>query len=71
MVKQQLLKFATKAAKLPLAAIIYTDITKDGMMTGPNLERTKALVQAVQLPEWTFDTSPDFCGSHAKRAPEI
>jgi len=45
-----LLEFATEAAKLPLAAIIYTDITKDGMMAGPNLERTKMLVEAVQLP---------------------
>ena len=44
------LDFAVKAAKLPLAAIIYTDITKDGMMAGPNLERTKALVEAVDLP---------------------
>ncbi len=47
---QQLLEFATKAAKLPLAAIIYTDITKDGMMIGPNLERTKAIVETVQIP---------------------
>ncbi len=47
---QYLLEFAIKAAKLPLAAIIYTDITKDGMMTGPNFERTKALVQAVKVP---------------------
>jgi len=45
-----LLEFAAEAAKLPLAAIIYTDITKDGMMTGPNLERTKALVEAVAVP---------------------
>ena len=45
-----LLEFAAEAAKLPLAAIIYTDITRDGMMAGPNLERTKALVQAVELP---------------------
>ncbi len=47
---QQLLEFAVEAAKLPLAAIIYTDITRDGMMTGPNFERTKALVQAVDVP---------------------
>ncbi|MHC4462316.1 MAG: 1-(5-phosphoribosyl)-5-[(5-phosphoribosylamino)methylideneamino]imidazole-4-carboxamide isomerase [Planctomycetota bacterium] len=47
---QNLLDFAAEAAKLPLAAIIYTDITKDGMMAGPNLERTKALVQAVEVP---------------------
>ncbi len=47
---QSLLEFATEAAKLPLAAIIYTDITRDGMMSGPNLERTKALAEAVQIP---------------------
>jgi phosphoribosylformimino-5-aminoimidazole carboxamide ribotide isomerase len=47
---QQLLEFAAEAAKLPLAAIIYTDIAKDGMMSGPNFERTKALVEAVDLP---------------------
>ena len=47
---QQLLEFAAEAAKLPLAAIIYTDIDRDGMMTGPNLERTKALIEAVDMP---------------------
>jgi phosphoribosylformimino-5-aminoimidazole carboxamide ribotide isomerase len=44
------LEFAAKAAKLPLAAIIYSDITKDGMMAGPNFKRTKALIEAVDLP---------------------
>jgi len=47
---QLLLEFAAEAAKLPLAAIIYTDITKDGMMTGPNFERTQALIEVVNLP---------------------
>ena len=47
---QHLLEFAIEAARLPLAAIIYTDIARDGMMSGPNLERTKALVEAVQIP---------------------
>ena len=47
---ESLLEFATKAAILPLAAIIYTDIPKDGMMKGPNFERTKALVEAVDVP---------------------
>ena len=47
---QNLLEFAIEAAKLPLAAIIYTDITKDGMMAGPNFGRTKAVVEAVQVP---------------------
>ena len=47
---QQLWEFASAAANLPIAAIIYTDITKDGMMAGPNLERTEALVDAVDIP---------------------
>ena len=45
-----LLEFATEATKLPLAAIIYTDITRDGMMSGPNLERTKVVVEIVKIP---------------------
>jgi phosphoribosylformimino-5-aminoimidazole carboxamide ribotide isomerase len=47
---ENLLDFAIEAAKLPLAAIIYTDISKDGMMEGPNLRRTKELVQTVDVP---------------------
>ena len=47
---QHLLEFAAEAAKLPLAAVIYTDITRDGMMTGPNLERTKALIETIDMP---------------------
>jgi len=46
---QSLLEFATEAAKLPLAAIIYTDISKDGMMAGPNFEGTKVLAEAVAV----------------------
>jgi phosphoribosylformimino-5-aminoimidazole carboxamide ribotide isomerase len=46
---QNLLEFASQAAKLPLAAIIYTDITKDGMLAGPNFERTKELAEAVDV----------------------
>jgi phosphoribosylformimino-5-aminoimidazole carboxamide ribotide isomerase len=45
-----LLEFAVEASALPLAAIIYTDITKDGMMAGPNLERTKSIAKAVKVP---------------------
>ncbi len=47
---QSLLEFAAEASKLPLAAIIYTDITKDGMMSGPNFERTKAVAEAASVP---------------------
>lgn len=45
-----LLDFAGQAARLPIAAIIYTDITKDGMLSGPNLERTAELAEQVNLP---------------------
>lgn len=46
---EPLLEFAKRAAQLPLVAIIYTDITKDGMMAGPNLENTKALIDEVNI----------------------
>jgi len=44
------LEFARKAAELPIAAIIYTDISKDGMLSGPNFERTRALIDAIDKP---------------------
>lgn len=31
-------------------AIVYTDIGRDGMMTGPNLAATRALAQAIRIP---------------------
>lgn len=33
-----------------VAAIVYTDIARDGMGTGPNLEQTAALAAAVSIP---------------------
>lgn len=33
-----------------VAAIIYTDIARDGMLQGPNLEATRALAEAVTIP---------------------
>jgi len=33
-----------------VAAIIYTDILRDGAMTGPNIEATEALGRAVSIP---------------------
>jgi len=47
---QSVLEFAAEADKLPLAAIIYTDIAKDGMLIGPNIERTQELAEAVETP---------------------
>ena len=47
---QELVDFAKMAAHLPLDALIYTDINKDGMLAGPNIDRTKALAEAISLP---------------------
>jgi phosphoribosylformimino-5-aminoimidazole carboxamide ribotide isomerase len=41
---------AVRASSLPIAAIIYTDISKDGMMSGPNAEATHALARATDIP---------------------
>ena len=35
---------------LPLAAIIYTDIQRDGMQTGVNIEATRRLIEATSIP---------------------
>jgi phosphoribosylformimino-5-aminoimidazole carboxamide ribotide isomerase len=41
---------AARVGGLPLAAIIYTDIARDGMMSGPNIEATVELAKAGPLP---------------------
>ena len=41
---------ARKFEDCGVAAIIYTDISRDGMMGGPNLEATKALAEAISIP---------------------
>jgi phosphoribosylformimino-5-aminoimidazole carboxamide ribotide isomerase len=41
---------AERASGLSLAAIIYTDIERDGMLTGPDLERTARLIARTQTP---------------------
>jgi phosphoribosylformimino-5-aminoimidazole carboxamide ribotide isomerase len=41
---------AQKAFGLPVSAIIYTDISKDGMLEGPNVEATQALAEASPIP---------------------
>jgi phosphoribosylformimino-5-aminoimidazole carboxamide ribotide isomerase len=44
------LELARQVAAWPLAAIIYTDITRDGMLQGPNVEATAEVVAAVGVP---------------------
>jgi len=41
---------AKKFADLPLAALVYTDIAKDGMLQGPNIEEMEAMRRTVSIP---------------------
>jgi phosphoribosylformimino-5-aminoimidazole carboxamide ribotide isomerase len=41
---------ARKFEGFGVSAIIYTDISRDGMLQGPNLEATRALAEAVSTP---------------------
>jgi phosphoribosylformimino-5-aminoimidazole carboxamide ribotide isomerase len=36
--------------KMPIASVVFTDIAKDGMLAGPNLEALKELRDAIQSP---------------------
>ena len=42
--------FAQRVATIEVAAIIYTDIARDGMLQGPNIAGITALVQQVHVP---------------------
>ncbi len=33
-----------------VSAIVYTDISRDGMMQGPNIEATRALAESISIP---------------------
>ncbi len=44
------IELALKMQGYGIWGIIYTDISRDGMLTGPNIEATKALVEAVKVP---------------------
>lgn len=44
------LQLAQRLSELPLAALIYTDIARDGMMQGPNVTAMTAMAQAVSIP---------------------
>lgn len=41
---------AQRAAGLPVSAIIYTDISRDGMLEGPNIEAVRTLAQQSPIP---------------------
>jgi len=43
-------ELAASFADAGAAAVIYTDITRDGMLSGPNIEETVRLARAVPIP---------------------
>ena len=43
-------EFAKRFDGVGVSAIIYTDIQRDGMRTGPNVDATRALATTVQIP---------------------
>jgi phosphoribosylformimino-5-aminoimidazole carboxamide ribotide isomerase len=44
------LDFAEKMEELGASGIIYTDISRDGMLTGPNVEAMSKMVETVRIP---------------------
>jgi phosphoribosylformimino-5-aminoimidazole carboxamide ribotide isomerase len=47
---QDIVETGQALAELGVARIIYTDIARDGMQVGPNLETTRALARAAGIP---------------------
>ena len=47
---QEASEFVTRFKGLPLHAVIYTDISHDGMLTGPNLEGLRRMSAACPVP---------------------
>ena len=48
--QQTALQVAERVAEWPLAAIIYTDIGRDGMLLGPNMDAIKVLAEFSKVP---------------------
>ncbi len=44
------LEVAREVARLGIGGIIFTDIRRDGMLQGPNLEAIEAILHAVEVP---------------------
>lgn len=43
-------ELARKFEGFGVAAIVYTDISRDGMLQGPNIDATRALAEAISIP---------------------
>ena len=48
--KQSAIELAIQVAEHGVNAIIYTDIERDGMLSGPNVASIRALTRAVHIP---------------------
>lgn len=48
--KVKAIELAQRMQDYGVICIIYTDIRRDGMLTGPNLEATRALAKALRIP---------------------
>jgi phosphoribosylformimino-5-aminoimidazole carboxamide ribotide isomerase len=44
------IEVAAQISDWPLAAILYTDVAKDGMLQGPNFQQTRAVAEAGKIP---------------------
>ncbi|MCU7880371.1 MAG: 1-(5-phosphoribosyl)-5-[(5-phosphoribosylamino)methylideneamino]imidazole-4-carboxamide isomerase [Candidatus Thiodiazotropha sp. (ex Lucinoma aequizonata)] len=47
---QEVTEFARRFQDDGVSAIVYTDIGRDGMLSGPNIETTTALANAISIP---------------------
>ena len=48
--KVHAIDLAKRMQEYGVIAVIYTDIKRDGMLSGPNIEATKALAEALRIP---------------------
>jgi len=48
--KTSAVDFSKQLDSTKVAAIVFTDISRDGMLTGPNIESTAALAEAIDIP---------------------
>jgi len=50
MTEQEAIEVARRFEGLELAGIVFTDIHKDGMQSGPNIEETRKIAESVSTP---------------------
>jgi phosphoribosylformimino-5-aminoimidazole carboxamide ribotide isomerase len=48
--RQRAVDIAVEVSNWPLAGLLYTDVAKDGMLQGPNLQTTRELAEATKVP---------------------